>query len=267
MPPIQGLAGYVVPVGIPRNARVDAHNGTKQERVRKMSMKRSIALAAVVIGLLASPALAVEEHHEPGATPPTGEASGASPGGLPGAEATPGLGGSGPGGMGMMGPAMMEMMGPCMQMMGSGMMGSGMMGQAGTATEPGSAMAGATGPAAMGMFSADPTKHLEGRIAFLRVELGITDEQAAAWQTFADALRANADNMRTTRGQAAEATPQASLGERLAQEQMWLDARLQSVQELREAYDGLFATLSDEQRGVAEQLIPPHLGPMPMRLM
>ncbi len=233
-------------------------------------MKRSIALAAVVIGLLASPALAVEEHHEPAGTAPAGDISGVVPTGSSEGEEIIAPGVSSTGGMGMMGPGMMGTMSPCMQMMGPAMMemmGSGMMGAAGAATTTIPGPAGAAGAGTMGMFTSDPTDHLEGRIAFLRVELGITDEQAAAWQTFADALRANADNLRTTRGQAAEATPQASLGERLAQEQMWLDARLKSVQGLKEAYDGLFATLSDEQRGVAEQLIPPHLGPMSMRMM
>ena len=34
--------------------------------------------------------------------------------------------------------------------------------------------------------------HIEGRIAFLRAELKITDAQMSAWNAFADALRANA---------------------------------------------------------------------------
>ena len=37
--------------------------------------------------------------------------------------------------------------------------------------------------------------HVEGRIAFLRAELKITDAQAAGWNNFADALRANAKKL------------------------------------------------------------------------
>jgi hypothetical protein len=36
---------------------------------------------------------------------------------------------------------------------------------------------------------------IEGRIAFLRAELKITDAQMSAWNTFADALRANAKKL------------------------------------------------------------------------
>jgi hypothetical protein len=37
--------------------------------------------------------------------------------------------------------------------------------------------------------------HIEGRIAFLRAELKITDAQMSAWNAFADALRANAKKL------------------------------------------------------------------------
>ena len=44
------------------------------------------------------------------------------------------------------------------------------------------------GPMMMG----GPAKHLEGRIAFLRTELGITDAQMPLFNAFAEALRAAA---------------------------------------------------------------------------
>ena len=37
--------------------------------------------------------------------------------------------------------------------------------------------------------------HIEGRIAFLRAEIKITDAQMSAWNAFADALRANAKKL------------------------------------------------------------------------
>ena len=49
-------------------------------------------------------------------------------------------------------------------------------------------MMGMMGPGS-GMSTID---HIEGRIAFLRAELKITDAQMSAWNAFADALRANA---------------------------------------------------------------------------
>lgn len=43
-------------------------------------------------------------------------------------------------------------------------------------------------------------QHAEGRIAFLRTELKITDDQSAQWNAFADALRANARRMTEMHG-------------------------------------------------------------------
>ncbi|PWC70184.1 hypothetical protein TSH20_07215, partial [Azospirillum sp. TSH20] len=63
-------------------------------------------------------------------------------------------------GSGMMGPGMMEQMMPMMRQM--------MMDQQG----------------GMGL----PFEHVEGRIAFLKAELGITDAQAPQWNAFADTL-------------------------------------------------------------------------------
>ena len=43
-------------------------------------------------------------------------------------------------------------------------------------------------------------QHVEGRIAFLRTELKITDDQSPQWNAFADALRANARRMTEMHG-------------------------------------------------------------------
>src|SRR5262245_45184860 len=41
----------------------------------------------------------------------------------------------------------------------------------------------------------NPSQHVEGRLAFLKTELKITDAQAPQWNAYADALRANAQRM------------------------------------------------------------------------
>src|SRR5690349_5937854 len=48
------------------------------------------------------------------------------------------------------------------------------------------------GPSIRGM---GMTERVEGRIAFLRAELKITDAQTSAWNSFADSLRANAQKL------------------------------------------------------------------------
>ena len=45
----------------------------------------------------------------------------------------------------------------------------------------------------------DDGDHIEGRIAFLKAELKITDVQMPQWNAFADTLRANAQRMREMR--------------------------------------------------------------------
>ena len=68
------------------------------------------------------------------------------------------------------------MMGQQMPMMGQGWMGNNMMGH--------------------GMMPMmDPSQHIEGRLAFLKTELKITDAQTTQWNAYADALRANAKRM------------------------------------------------------------------------
>ena len=53
-------------------------------------------------------------------------------------------------------------------------------------------MSGMGRPSDDGMDGLEMLDHVEGRIAFLRAELKITDAQTSAWSGFADALRARA---------------------------------------------------------------------------
>ena len=108
---------------------------------------------------------------------------------------------------------------------------------------------------------------VEGRIAFLRAELRITDAQNAAWNAFADALRANAKSLGEVRasimsGMAGSA--QASLVERFALQEKWLAARLEGARAIKSPLVYLMAALSDDQKKVADELLAPHMGMMAM---
>lgn len=146
------------------------------------------------------------------------------------------------GSSGMMMQGGMPMMGMMMDMMGSAMMSNAAM---------------------PGMDMAD---HVEGRIAFLRTEIKITDAQAKAWNEFAETLRSNAKMLseaRTTAMQQAADQP-ASLVQRLGQQEIWYTARLNGIRAMKAAVPQLYAALSDEQKAAADQLLAPHLGLMPM---
>ena len=197
------------------------------------------ALAAVLT--LAGPASAADEHH-PEASGPAAQAPAPPP-----SEARGGAMMGPRGTMGMMGPEGMSGMMRMMQMMG---------------------MMGERGPGAMsadremtGMRMRAMTEHVEGRIAFLRAELKIVDSQAAAWNRFAEALRANAKRLGDVRpAMARRGGGEATLTQLLEQEERWLAARLEGAREIRTALTDLFPILTDEQRKLAERLVPPHIG-------
>jgi hypothetical protein len=133
------------------------------------------------------------------------------------------------------------------------MMGPGMMGMMGMGMMMGE------GPG-MGMID-----RVEGRIAFVRAELKITEAQAPAWNEFADALRSNARTLGATRrgmmGRANAGQPQAqTLVQRLDAQEQWLSTRLEGTRTLKAAYVKLDAALSAEQRELAEDLLAPHMG-------
>jgi hypothetical protein len=153
--------------------------------------------------------------------------------------------------------------------MGQGMMGQGMMSQGGMAASN-SMMGGGGMPMAgmmqmmmgsSGMGGMATIDRIEGRIAFLKTELKITDQQADTWNAFAEILRSNARKLGELR---AAMTPQASLADRLAWQEKWLEARSENTRTIRVAYDDLAAKLSEDQKKSAEQLLAPHVGMMAM---
>ena len=107
---------------------------------------------------------------------------------------------------------------------------------------------------------------IEGRIAFLRTELKITDAQAPAWDVFADSLRANAKalgelrmSMMSQAGSGSDA-----LVDRLTWQEKWLSARLEATRAMKSALTDLVGTFSDEQKKTADEVLAPNMGMMPM---
>jgi len=137
-------------------------------------------------------------------------------------------------------------------MMGGGMMGGGMMNMM--------QMMGSR-QADCGMGGLATIDRVEGRIAFLRTELKITDTQSEAWNAFADALRANAKSLGEMRASMmAQAGASHSLVDRLTLQEKWLAARLDGTRAIKSALTNLVGTLSDDQKKTAEELLAPHMG-------
>jgi hypothetical protein len=198
---------------------------------------KSLAIAALVLAAMATTSLAQsaaehEQHHpQQDAEPaPTQPAPPASQSG-----------------MGMMGEGgMINMMGnmPMMQMMAMMHAGAGMGGMA-------------------------MIDHVEGRIAFLRAELKITDAQTSAWNAFADALRANAKSLGEVRASMMPQQGAASqtLVDRLSVQEKWLAVRLDGTRAIKSALINLIGSFSDEQKKAADELLTPHMGMMGMMAM
>jgi hypothetical protein len=136
------------------------------------------------------------------------------------------------------------------------MMGQGQMGPAGMMPMMNMMMEAQSG-----------AEHIEGRLAFIKAELKITDAQAAQWNAFAGAVRGNAGTMAEMRrlmmsGQGAPAT----LQERLAREDKLVTAHLAAIKKTEEAVTQLYGVLTDAQKKVADTIVVGPMG-MPMGMM
>lgn len=204
-----------------------------------MTIIRNAALAIAVLAAAPAFAQTAQEHeaHHPQseAAAPTQPAvpTGTQEPGVPGA----GMMGPGAGGPGMMGSGGMmggDRMGNMGRMMGMSMMGAGM--------RPGA-------------------EHIEGRLAFLKAELKITEAQTADWNAFADAVRANAKAMADTHRQVMSQGVPKALPERLALEQKAMTGHLDAFKKTTEALDKLYGSLDANQKKNADEII---VGPMGM---
>jgi hypothetical protein len=111
-----------------------------------------------------------------------------------------------------------------------------------------------------------PLAHLEGTLAFLKAEIGITEAQTPQWDAFANALRTAAHELQDQAG------PQLGKGmadggkpswpDRLARTERVLSARLEAVRSLKGPVSALYAALSDAQKRKADDLMV-----FPMRMM
>jgi hypothetical protein len=102
--------------------------------------------------------------------------------------------------------------------------------------------------------------HVEGRIAFLKTELKITDAQEPLWNAVADVMRASAKDMAAMKPMMQSMMqPSGTLPEKLAAHEKAMTAHLEALRKLKAAVEPLYAALSADQKKTADQLM---LGPM-----
>jgi hypothetical protein len=222
--------------------------------MQAMKLLTTTMAAAALMFAVAAGAFAQSEHegHHPGGqTPPATPAPQAQP------ESTAPMQKEG---MGMMGGKDMPMM-KMMQEMHGKMMGGGM------ATPdsqwhmmrgvgPMSGLMSGDCPMTGGMMQGeDMPSFAEGRIAFLKAELAISDTQKGVWDTYADALRANFQGMhemrQTMKGRTSAMTPV----ERLEMHLTAVEARVKALQVIKPPLAALYAALAPDQKKRADELL------------
>jgi hypothetical protein len=201
------------------------------EKERFMTVRKTFVCFALVLALTATYAFAQvtqQEQHHPSTTPPAAETDIPAPA-MQGmpTESKPGASGDMPTMGGMPMMSMMQMM----------------MGQRG--------MAG----------------HVEGRIAFLKAELKITDAQQPLWNTVADAMRATARDMTGVPNCMSMMQSSSTLPEKLAACDTTMTVHLEAFRKLTSAIEPLYAALSDDQKKAADQLMIGPMGMMGMGMM
>ncbi len=105
------------------------------------------------------------------------------------------------------------------------------------------------------MMAGGPALHLEGRLAFLKTELGITDAQMDVWQDYAAAIRNSADSMQKMHERMTSGDWPASFPERMERREQMMSARLETLTKLREAAVPLYEALDDEQKQMADKIM------------
>lgn len=155
-------------------------------------------------------------------------------------------------------PSPGSMMGPpdAGDAMGAGMMGR-MMG--------GSGMMAGMGPGMMGPAMCSwMAGHIEGRLAYLKAELKITDAQEPLWNAFAAAARENSKTMlaRCTAMMGQPGASTASLPDRLDQHEQFMAARLEAMRAMSKSLKPLYAALDDSQKKSLDQLFMGRMGMM-----
>ena len=111
----------------------------------------------------------------------------------------------------------------------------------------------------------------EGRIAFLKAELKITDAQAGAWEPVAKAMRDQSAAFKALRDQRPQrdrnaererklTAPEALArrNEMIAMQEKFLTVRAEGQKQFTDAFTKLYAQLSDDQKTTADSLLTWH---------
>lgn len=104
-----------------------------------------------------------------------------------------------------------------------------------------------------------PFEHIEGRIAYLKAELKITEAQTVPWSAYAESMRSNAEAMKAMHAAMTKEPMATSLPDRLAAQKKMASGHLAAVDKMEAAAKPLYAALSEEQRKMIDLMTAHHM--------
>jgi len=131
------------------------------------------------------------------------------------------------------------------------MMGQGTMGQGGMM---GRGMQGMMGPGMQGMMMGSGPI-MEGGLAYQKAELGITQDQTAAWDNYVAAFKARGTAMQSMHADMVQAMQTGSAMARMDAHIKAMESMVESLKALKPSTEALYAVLTDEQKQKADQLL------------
>jgi hypothetical protein len=106
-------------------------------------------------------------------------------------------------------------------------------------------------------------ERIEGRLAFTKTELKITDDQSAAWNELADAVRTAAKHHNERmKGIFAGNERAKTLPERVEAQEQFKSVRMEELKLIKAELTNLYAVLSDERKREADEMDIPMVGLM-----
>jgi hypothetical protein len=141
--------------------------------------------------------------------------------------------------------------------MGGGMMGGHMMGGGmgrGHMMGHGGMMGGGCPMVGM-MMDADMSTFGQGRTAFIKAELAITDAQKGVWDAYASAIQHNFESMTAARKTMMAAMDGKTPVERLDAHTTAMEGRVKALKEIKPALTALYEALTADQRKKADEVL------------
>lgn len=106
---------------------------------------------------------------------------------------------------------------------------------------------------------------IDGRLAYMKTELKITDAQTAAWDELAKVIHDTAETHNALMTEMKKDVRSGDffempLPERLTVQQTHMEARLEQIKSVKAAVDKLYALLDDDQKKTADDIVLPSMG-------